>query len=107
MVGNIALVSHPGTGKNPSRFWFKDWNISGSKIEEHIDRTLGPILCTQYTVHDGVLKLTAQLAPVGPQDGRTATLQIKRGADWQTVGTAEVVIPGYTATFRVEKWDAA
>jgi alkaline phosphatase D len=65
LVGNLALVSHPGTGQSTARFWFRDWKVAGTKNEEHNNRLCGPILCTQYTVHNNILKLTAQLMPLG------------------------------------------
>jgi hypothetical protein len=58
-----------------------------------------------YTVHDNVLKLTAQLYPLEENDPRTARLEVRRGGGWQEVDTTEVVTPGWTAPFRVENWD--
>ncbi|HET6882210.1 MAG TPA: alkaline phosphatase D family protein [Pirellulales bacterium] len=107
LAGNVALVSHPGSGKPATRWWFRDWRLSGTKTEEHEDRTCGPILCTQYTVNRGVLKLTAQLMPIGAADAQTVELQLHEGGQWATVATAEVTTPGYTATFRLTDWDAS
>ena len=28
-LGNLGLVSHPGTGSATARFWFKDWRVEG------------------------------------------------------------------------------
>ncbi|MHC4179689.1 MAG: alkaline phosphatase D family protein, partial [Planctomycetota bacterium] len=126
-VGNVALVSHPGgdqrsdrfwfrdwTGERKAfekwsgataRFWFRDWKVSGSKVEADDGRKLGPVISTQYTLHRGTLKLTAQLFPVGPQDGRNVQLQARQGESWRIVAEAPVIMPGYTASFRVEDWD--
>ena len=105
LSGNVALVSHPGTGANTARYWFRDWRVSGTRIEAHPGDAFGPILCTQYTCQNGILKLTAQLMPVGSSDNRTAELQVRQGSGWKTIGSANVVAPGFTAPFRVEKWD--
>jgi hypothetical protein len=105
LVGNLALVSHPGTGPSTARFWFRDWTVSGTKTETHADRLCGPILCTQYTVHNRILKLTAQLMPVGTNDPQTVALQFLRGGEWR-MATTNLVVPGYTAPFRLENWDA-
>jgi alkaline phosphatase D len=109
LVGNIALVSHPGTGRNSARFWFADWIVAGPNVGIHDDRAWGPILATQYTVHNRVLKLTAQLAPVDAAASPVALLQVLKGkgtdVKWTTVATAPVITPGYTAQFRVERWD--
>jgi alkaline phosphatase D len=105
--GNVALVSHPGNGKPPTHWWFRDWRLSGDKVESHEDRTCGPIICTQYTVHRGVLKLTAQLMPVGASDPQAVDLQLREGDQWKTIATAETMVPGYTATFRITDWDTS
>lgn len=60
-----------------------------------------------YTVHDKTLKLTAQFYPLVNSEPFEAKLQVRRSGRWETVDTAEILYPGYTATFRVEKWDDA
>lgn len=50
IAGNIALVSHPGTGENPASFWFRNLHISGSRLEQIPERNLGPIISAQYTL---------------------------------------------------------
>jgi alkaline phosphatase D len=103
LAGNVALVSHPGAGD--SAFWFREWRLSGERAEANPSGLCGPILGALYTVHNGTLKLTAQMAPVGLQESRTAELQIKQGRGWRTVGTATINPSGWVAQFRVEKWD--
>ncbi len=64
------------------------------------------IICfALYTVHDGTLKLTAQLYPLAEDDPTTVRLEIEKDGEWQEVAKTEVVNPGYTAPFRVENWD--
>ncbi|GAA4953187.1 hypothetical protein GCM10023314_28460 [Algibacter agarivorans] len=58
-----------------------------------------------YTVHEKVLKLTAQFYPIKNYDPFTAELQIKEGNDWKTVQESWIQYPGYTAHFRIEDWD--
>ncbi|HUT23921.1 MAG TPA: alkaline phosphatase D family protein, partial [Sumerlaeia bacterium] len=106
LTGGIALVSHPGTRGSGARFWFRDLTVEGGKVEAHDDRTCGPILSTQYTLSGGVLKMTAQMMPLGYADTRTAALEILDGDQWKEIGKSEIVRPGYTASFRVENWDA-
>jgi hypothetical protein len=104
--GGIALVSHRGAG--PGRgFWFRDWRGRGTKLRTHPDRAFGPVLATQYTLGDGVLKLTAQLGPLGADDTPAARLRIATPAGvWRTVATAPIDDDSFTARFRVEGWDA-
>ena len=104
--GGIAIVSHPGAGPNTGQFRFEAFNVAGEKITEHPGRTAGPILGTQYTLSRDVMKMTAQMMPLGEEDAQQVQLQVKRGDAWREVAVAQLVVPGWTATFRVEDWDA-
>jgi hypothetical protein len=106
LVGNVALVSHPGSGKVTGRFWFRDWKVSGSKFEVHNERLCGPVLSTQYTLSRNVLKMTAQMMPVEQADTQIVTLQIQQDGQWKTITTAKIIVPGYTVTFRIDSWDS-
>ena len=98
--GNVALAA-------VGSCWFADWRLSGPAVVQQPSADMGPIISTQHTLSRGVLKLTAQLAPVGARDATEATLQIKRAQVWRDVARAPVVTPGYTATFRVASWNDA
>ncbi len=88
------------------RFWFTDWTVGGSKVDNHDDRTYGPILFTLYTVSRGTLKLSAQFPPLGNAPS-TATLQIRdEGKAWRSIATAELDPDAWNAMFRVASWDA-
>jgi alkaline phosphatase D len=116
LIGSLALLSHPGSRPDKDNeheadtqtgaFWFRNWTVAGSKIEEQDDRTCGPVLSTIYTLSRGTLKMTAQMMPLGPTDTRTVTLEVQRDGRWQQAAVADIIEPGYTATFRVESWDA-
>lgn len=58
-----------------------------------------------YTVHDGVLKLTAQLYPLDDGDAKFARLEIEKDGQWQQVAKSDVIAQGWTVPFRVEDWD--
>jgi hypothetical protein len=60
-----------------------------------------------YTVHKGVLKLTAQLYPLEAGDPRRVRLEIREGDGWRQIAETDVIERGWTAPFRVEKWDAS
>lgn len=128
LVGNVALVCNfPGPGAagqgakgkakakekaapaGPSsglgQFWFSDWRISGSKFSADESHAFGPVLWTQYTLSGGVLKLSAQMPPLGAEDDQTVRLQVQRGGAWQTVGEERIHPQARTATFRIAKWD--
>lgn len=59
-----------------------------------------------YTHDHGVLKLSAQLFPLKPDEARLARLELKlpSGA-WQEVAKEEVIELGWSAHFRIEAWD--
>jgi hypothetical protein len=70
---------------------------------------------TLYTVHDGVLKVTAQFYPLAKDDSRTAVLEVKDGDAWKQVAECTITDDPYgnrlkdrtwLAHFRVEKWDS-
>jgi len=128
--GNIALMCHSGslqefpdewilheypvwgTAKGTRRggninFGFSDWKISGDKISIHKERAFGPILFTQYTLSKGILKMTAQMPPIGNKDGQTVALQANSYGKWNTLAKANIDPISRTATFRIEDWDAS
>ncbi|GAB4419203.1 MAG: hypothetical protein OHK0039_31390 [Bacteroidia bacterium] len=109
LAGNLALVSHfegiISRASQPSA-WFQDWQIGGSKFTPHPDRSYGPVLFTQYTLSRGLLKLVAQLAPLGSDDGQVARLEVRRGEDWELLAEACIDPDARTATFRVPGWTA-
>jgi len=78
-----------------------------SGIELPKDITKDKLICfALYTVHKNVLKLTAQLYPLAKDDPRTVRLEIKTGDKFVQIAKAKVIEKGWTATFRVEKWDS-
>ncbi len=58
-----------------------------------------------YTVHNNILKLTAQLYPLEENDPRTVRLEVKRNGNWEQAAATDVITPGWTAPLRVEGWD--
>jgi alkaline phosphatase D len=105
LVGNIALVSHSGySGENDNRFAFSNWEISGSKLEHHPDRNLGPIVTALYTLSRGTLKLTAQFMPLSKQENQNVELYIRSHENWKLASASTLSHPSYTATFKIENW---
>ncbi len=99
--------SREGEGRGGNvRFWFRDWRVSGGKVETFEDRAWGPVLFTQYTLSRGVLKLKAQMAPVG-NGCRVVALEVKGPAtgEWKKIDEAVIDPLARTATFRVSNWD--
>jgi hypothetical protein len=59
-----------------------------------------------YTHDHGVLKLSAQLYPLKPDEPRTVTLEFQNGDGWKTAAESPVLYPGWSAHFRIENWDS-
>ncbi len=105
IVGGISLVS-ARTGTAGTRHWLSGLTTEGPKVGVH-DRALGPVVGTLYSLSGSVLKLNAQLTPIGAAEPQTVVLQ---GApvgtsDWSDLQRVPVG-DGYCASFRVEGWDA-
>ncbi len=126
LVGGLALVSSagpvrdsppgerqvreagwrlkPGTARGGNmRIWFRDWQVSGSKVTAHPERAYGPIMFAMHTLSERVLKLNALIAPVG-NGPRAASLEVLHG-QWREVARAELDPEARTVTFRVPEWD--
>jgi len=103
--GNVALVSHPGTGKNTGAFWFNNWKLSGQKFKYDASHNSGPIITAQHTLSNKVLKVNAQLMPIGPQDHQKVSLEIKNGEAWESLGSSSIQPLSYNALFRIENFN--
>lgn len=113
LVGNLALVCNHAANRRPhvngegrlARFWFRDWKVSGSKVIDDQSQQFGPILYAMHTLSRGVLKITAQMPPMGAKDSQTVRLQINKGDDWKTITEEKIDPLSCTATFRVKNWN--
>ncbi|MAY73562.1 MAG: hypothetical protein CMJ31_02350 [Phycisphaerae bacterium] len=83
----------PGTPERPR------WT---SFLDVPRDETIGFAL---YTHDGGVLKLTAQLYPLLPDETREVSLEIDTGEGFEPVGGANVIEYGWSAHFRIDNWD--
>ena len=60
-----------------------------------------------YTHDRGVLKLTAQLYPLLPDEPRVVRLELRDGDQWKPVASETVHELGWSAHFRIENWDSS
>lgn len=114
LIGDLVVVSHFNPGANGTRAtmiessaWFKDMQLEGEQIANHEDYAFGPILFAQHTLSDKTLKMTAQLPPVGNNDGKMVILKIKDSGEWKEVAKSNIDKDARTATFKVENWKDA
>ncbi|MHC4499780.1 MAG: hypothetical protein ACYS21_11785 [Planctomycetota bacterium] len=64
------------------------------------------IICfALYTVHNNILKMTAQLYPLKPDEEKVVRLEIRRDGKWKQIAQAPVIEDGWVALLRVENWD--
>ncbi len=115
--GNLALVANFGPAQRRGRkrgnaddpgmdkFWFADWRVGGSKVIAREDRAFGPILFNQYTLSGGILKMTAQMPPLGADDTHEVHLEVQQDGKWSEIALATIHLEARTATFRVSDWN--
>ena len=86
------------------------WNQTSSKVPQIVELNVprDQVVAFALYTHDArVLKMTAQLYPLRPDESREARLEIRREDVWAEVARAPVEYPGWSAHFRVEQWDSA
>ncbi|RUA07172.1 MAG: twin-arginine translocation pathway signal protein [Flavobacteriia bacterium] len=112
--GKLKLPEYPswGTSRDKRRggnvkFGFSDLKVSGSKIVQHKEQAYGPILFTQHTLSNKILKLTAQMPPIGEKDGQVVEFQTKTDGKWKTMAKANINKLSRTATFKLKNWDTS
>ena len=109
LTGNFALVSHfpdiSEGGEKPA-VAFSNWVLSGDKISQSRDQVFGPVCFAYYTLHDKILKMGAQLAPVDKVNGLKVSLQIAKGSGWTTIQEAQPDPLGRVVQFKVTNWSA-
>ena len=130
--GNVAVISNPAwknqrrqpprqRRRRSAKFWFRDLRVSGKKIRQQNQQAFGPILYAMHTLSRGVMKMTAQMPPIGPEDTQSVLLQVPRIAaegtlavpdasqlaepgDWVTLARANIDSLSRTAHFRIPNW---
>ena len=103
LSGGIALVSD-FTQQEGKSVWFADWQISGNDLIHFPDRAYGPIMFSHYTLSRNIMKMTAQMAPIGRDDGDVVHLEVMNGDQWVEIWEAAIDPMSRTATMRVDEW---
>lgn len=115
-IGLTLLLSHSAFAQNKQPFGPDFPNLDGDATGEwwkpkgkQQPRLLVPrdeVLAFAVYTHDrGVLKLTAQLFPLMPDEPREVSLELQQGDEWKPAATAPVHELGWSAHFRIENWD--
>ncbi|NRB53685.1 MAG: hypothetical protein HRU41_38895 [Saprospiraceae bacterium] len=83
------------------------WNRGNSRIINMKVERDQVVAFGIYTVSEGVLKLSAQLFPLYPDETRTVRLEVKKEDAWEEIQQQDVNDLGWSALFRVENWDSS
>jgi len=101
----LVIVSWANAADNSTEAWMYREKDPAKKI-----------CFAPYTVHNSILKMTAQFYPLADGESRKAELQIKDGKKWKTAARTIISEQPYnnqkkdllwTAYFRVENWDSS
>lgn len=95
----VPFPGFPGLEKKASGKW---WNVKKRNLVVPRDEVVAFAL---YTHDQGVLKLSAQLYPLKPEEEKTVRLEMEIDGQWREVDSQEVIFPGWSAHFRIEDWD--
>lgn len=105
--GNIAIAAnHIEKGLEGPAYWFGKLNLKGDALEKHSDRRFGPVMGVMHTLSDGVLKLTAQMPPIGAEDESFVRMWLRKAGDLSWTETDSIVIDheAYIAPVRFDNW---
>ena len=58
-----------------------------------------------YTLSNNILKLTAQLFPLYPNESRELRLEVYRNNSWEEIEKKKINEIGWAVTFKVQNWD--
>ena len=83
------------------------WNRATTKIINLKVNRDSVVAFGMYTVSNNILKLSAQLYPLYPDETREVRLEIKDGENWNEIQKKNVNDIGWSALFRVESWDSS
>jgi hypothetical protein len=101
-------AEHPTLDSLATGAWWQKPAPRGVNAPPPMDVPREAVVAFALYTHDrGVLKLTAQLYPLKPDEPREARLELMRDGKWAEAARAAVLFPGWSAHFRLENWDAS
>lgn len=85
---------------------FDGFALDGAGVENHPENAFGPVLWTQYTCTDGLLRLQAQFPPLEASDAQKAVLEVRQDdGTWMKKAEAPIEPASSTALFQIKDWD--
>ncbi len=103
-MGTADLIGEtkPTSPAAAPRWHFREFTLAGTQLHHDPGRTYGPIGWMQYTVYNGILKLSVLMVPIGVSDNQRVQLQFDRGAGYQTVAEESIDALSRSAHFRID-----
>jgi len=116
----VILITNAQIGNPPVKAPFEkldlycvnDWWNHAKEIKDdptkiiNVDVPRDQVICFGiYTTQNKVMKMTAQLFPLYPNETREVFLDLKKNGKWEEVAKAKVNDIGWSAQFRIENWD--
>ena len=99
-------VDHESVNLGAGEFWFANWRGRGERLTGWI-RRFGPILFNHFSLSRGILKMTAQMPPMGKEDSQTVQLEVQRNGGWIQLAEEPIHPQARTATFAIQGWDSS
>lgn len=110
VMGNIAIAAnHIDKEVKDHSYWFDQLSVSGDKLDVNTSHRFGPVLGVQYTLSRGILKLTAQMPPIGMEDDQFVKFWIRAEGEaaWTLADSVSILYRSFTAPIRIENWNSA
>ncbi|MCM5662737.1 alkaline phosphatase D family protein [Galbibacter mesophilus] len=82
-------------------------SMEGTMLESVPENSFGPILWSMYTLSNNILKITAQLPPIGEKDSQKVQLYLSQNRKWKKAASATIDTDAYTAIFSIDDWNAS
>ena len=105
--GHIAMIANNGKDASHHSFAFSNLELGGSGVLYRPDRAIDPVIATMYTLHNNILKMTAQAMPLGESAKSTAILEVTTdSSSWSKVAESNFLSGANIFSFRVENWNS-
>jgi hypothetical protein len=107
LKGNIAIAAnHIEKELEGGAYWFGKLNLKGDALVEEPDHRFGPFMGVMHTLSDGVLKLTAQLPPIGEEDESFVRMWLRKHGElvWNETDSIVIDRDAFIAPVRFDNW---
>lgn len=115
-----AFIANAQVGEPPIKAPFEkldlycvnDWWTHAKAVKDDakkiidVDVPRDQVICFGiYTTQNKVMKMSAQLFPLYPNETREVRMELKKNEKWEEVAKVKVNDLGWSALFRIENWD--